>query len=289
MSTGTTTAAVPTARGGRRFRVPESGPAGWILAAAAILILLIGAVGPAIAPYPADQTDLLAASQGPSAAHLLGTDALGRDVLSRLLVGTRLSLLGPGVVMLVSIVLGTAIAIAAAWHGGFVDRILTRVLDVMFSVPGILVAIIAVAVFGVGFWAPVLALSLVYIPYVARMVRTPALRERNRPYVEAYRLAGLGGWAICTRHILRNVMPVVLAQAAIGFGSALVDLSAISFLGLGVQPPAAEWGLMVNDARAEVLAGSPQQALAAGAAIVVTVAVFTLIGDRVARRMGGIS
>ncbi len=283
----TTSSAVATT--GRRFALPESGLLGPILATLVVLIVAVGVFGAVIAPYPPDQTDLLSISMGPSAEHLLGTDALGRDILSRLLVGARLSLLGPGVIAAISVTVGTATAIAVAWHGGMLDRVLTRVLDVMFSVPGILIAILAVAVFGSGFWAPVLALSLVYIPYVARVVRAPALRERHRAYVEAYQLAGLGAWAICSRHILRNVMPVVLAQAAIGFGSALVDFSAISFLGLGVQPPATEWGLMMNDARAEVLAGAPQQAIAAGVAIVLTVAVFTLVGDRVAQRMGGVS
>src|SRR5204863_3189126 len=127
--------------------------------------------------------DILAARQGFSGQHLLGTDSLGRDILSRALTGARLSLTAPALIVVISAILGTALAIFSAWHGGVVDRMVNRVLNVMFSVPGILVAVLASAVFGAGFWAPVLALGIVYTPYVARVVRSVAVRERQRAYV----------------------------------------------------------------------------------------------------------
>lgn len=250
------------------------------------LLILMAVFGPLLAPYPPSQTDVLATSQGPSGQHLLGTDSLGRDILSRLLAGARLSFLGPGIIVVVSATAGTALAIAAAWHGGWLDRGLNRILNVMFAVPGILVAVLAAAVFGAGFWAPVLALSLVYIPYVARVVRSAAVRERRMPYVEACELAGLSAWRICTRHILRNVFPIVMALATIGFASALMDFGAMSFLGLGVQPPSAEWGLMVSDGRSELLDGAVQQSLSAGVLIVLTVVSFNIVGERLSSRIG---
>lgn len=250
-------------------------------------LVLLALVGPSLAPYSPEQTDILAASQGPSAQHLLGTDALGRDILSRLLTGARLSFAGPGLIVVVSTSVGAALAIVSAWHGGLIDKAMNRVLDIMFAVPGILVAVLAAAVFGSGFWAPVVSLSVVYIPYVARVVRSAAVRERHLPYVEACQLAGMRPFRICSRHILRNVAPIALAQATIAFASALMDFAAISFLGLGVQPPASEWGLMVSDGRSELLDGAPMQSLSAGVMIVLTVVAFNVLGERVSRKIGG--
>ncbi|MFC4508079.1 MULTISPECIES: ABC transporter permease [Streptomyces] len=250
------------------------------------ILALLAVFGPLLAPYPPAQTDILAASQGPSGAHLLGTDSLGRDILSRLLAGARLSFAGPGIIVLVSSILGTAVAVASAWIGGAFDSAVKRALNVVFAVPGILVAVLAVALFGRGFTALVIALSLIYTPYVARVVRSVAATERRRPYIEALQLAGLSGWRICTRHILRNVLPIVLAQATIGFGSALMDFGAMSFLGLGVQPPSAEWGLMVSDGRSEILDGALQQSLWAGSMIVVTVVCFNILGARISSNIG---
>ena len=249
---------------------------------AALVVLAI--IGPWLAPFPPNQTDVLAASQGPSAAHILGTDSLGRDIVSRLMEGARLSFLGPGIIVAFSITFGTLFGIACAWSGGVLDSMLTKSFNVLFAIPGILLALIAAAVFGSGFWAAVLSLSLVYVPYVARVIRSAALGERHRPYVEACQLAGMSSLRICSRHVLRNVAPVVLAQATIGFGSALMDFGALSFLGVGVQPPQAEWGLMVSDGRSELLSGALQQSLSAGLLIVVSVVAFNVLGERLSAR-----
>lgn len=250
------------------------------------LVALVAALGAFIAPYPPNQTDVLSASLGPSGQHWFGTDGVGRDILSRAVTGARISFAGAGIIVVGSALLGTTIAIFAAWNGGWVDRALNRVLNVMFAVPGILVAVLASAVFGAGFWAPVIALTLVYVPFYARVVRSAAVRECAMPYIEGLQLAGLSSLRICTRHVLRNVSPTVLAQGTIAFGSALVDFAAVSFIGLGVQPPTSEWGLMVADGRAEILNGAPQQSLAAGVCIVVTVVAFNVLGDRLTARTG---
>jgi peptide/nickel transport system permease protein len=249
------------------------------------LVALLAAFGAFIAPHSPDQTDVLSASLGPSAQHWFGTDGIGRDIFSRAVNGARISFAGAGIIVLGSGFFGTALAIFSAWNGGWVDRALNRVLNVMFAVPGILVAVLASAVFGAGFWAPVIALTIVYVPFYARVVRSAAVRECAMPYIEGLRLAGLSSCRICT-HILRNVSPMVFAQATIAFGSALVDFAAVSFIGLGVQPPTSEWGLMVADGRAEILNGAPQQSLAAGVCIVVTVVAFNVLGDRLSARTG---
>lgn len=283
-----TTLAPSVSRSGRPARtVRHADPL--LLGAATLcaLLVLLALVGPFLAPYEPSQTDILAASQGPTAEHLLGTDALGRDLLSRLLYGARTSFFGPGLIVVLSLSLGTGLGVLAAWRGGLLDSLLSKVFNVLFAVPGILVAIVAGAVFGGGFWAPVLALSLVYTPYIARIVRSGALSQRNMPYVEACLLAGMSGRRICTRHILRNLVPLVLAQATISFGSALMDFGAASFLGVGIQPPQAEWGLMVSEGQSELLDGAMQQSLSAGLMILISVVSFNVLGERLATRAGG--
>lgn len=255
-------------------------------ASVAGVLTLMAVFGPWIAPYDADATDVLAAGQGPSAQHLLGTDSLGRDVLSRAMTGARLSFLAPALIVLISSVLGTTLAIVSAWRGGWLDRATTRLLNVMFAVPGILVAVLSSAVFGAGFWAPVLALGVVYTPYMARVVRSVAVRERQRGYVESLQLAGMSSTRICTRHLVPNVFPIVVAQGTYGFGSALADFAAVSFLGLGIQPPTAEWGVMVAEGRAELLDGDIQQSLVAGVLIVLAVVAFNVLGAQLSSRSG---
>jgi peptide/nickel transport system permease protein len=255
-----------------------------VLGAVLIALVLAAALAPLIAPYPPDQGNILTANASPSFAHLLGTDAVGRDILSRLIYGARLSLLGPALIIAIATTLGVTLAISAVWIGGWYDVVVGRVLDLLFAIPGLLVAIIAVAVLGVGLLAPVLALSLAYTPYIARVLRSVALRERHLAYVESCQLVGYSGWAICRRHLLPNVMPLIRAQATLAFGSALVDLAAISYLGLGVQPPTAEWGVMVSDGQAALLNGYPMESISAGVLIVVVVVLVNLFGERLAVR-----
>ncbi|MCW2976969.1 MAG: gsiD 1 [Actinomycetia bacterium] len=247
-----------------------------------LVVMVIAA--PWLAPEAPQQTNILAPNAPASAQHLLGTDALGRDLLSRLMYGGRLSLLAPALVVVIATTVGTALAVSAAWFGGAFDSSVTRVMNILFSFPSLILAVLAVAAFGSGVVAPVLALSVAYIPYVGRVARSLALRERNLPYVEALVLAGVPTWKICAGHITANLLPVIRAQALIAFGSALVDFGAISFLGLGVQPPTAEWGLMVADGRSALLSGTPQESLYAGGFIVLTVVALNVVGERLAAR-----
>ena len=255
-----------------------------VLGALALLLVLLALFAPVLARQDPNAVDLLAAGRDPSRAHWLGTDVLGRDLYSRLLYGSRISLLGPTLIILVSTAVGVPLALAAAWFGGWVDAVVSRVLDILFAFPGLLLAVLAVASFGTGLVAPVLGLAVAYLPYIARIVRSVALRERQLPYVSALRLAGVPAWQVNLRHILPNLLPFILAQATAAFGAALMDLAAVSFLGLGIQPPTADWGLMVSEGESSLLAGAPGQCLMAGGLIVVTVVVFNLLGDRMVAR-----
>jgi peptide/nickel transport system permease protein len=244
------------------------------------LFVLTAVFAPLIAPYPPNVTDIFNASAEPSRAHLLGTDDTGRDVLSRLIYGARLSLLGPTIVVAVATTFAIALSLSAVWIGGRYDRVVGRGLNLMFSFPALLMAILCVAIFGAGVVAPSIALAFGFTPYIARVIRSVALRERHLPYIEACELAGMSGWRICLRHLLPNILPIVRAHVTISFGSALIDLAAISYLGLGVQPPNAEWGLMVATGQSALLAAHPWESLSACAIILVVVIVVNMLGER---------
>jgi peptide/nickel transport system permease protein len=217
---------------------------------------------------------------GPTGGHLLGFDGQGRDLLSRLLGGARTSLVGPLAVVVICILAGTVLAVSAAWKRGTYDAFVSSGLDVLFAFPGILLAILAAAVFGAGLVAASLALAVAYTPYVARVLRGAALRERSQQYVAALEVQGASASSICLRHLIPNMLPLIVAQATILFGYAMVDLAAISFLGLGVQPPNPDWGVMIAENQSGVVQGYPLAALAAGVCIVVVVVAFNILGER---------
>lgn len=251
-----------------------------------VLVVLMAVFAPLLAPHSPTEVNLSSAYLGPSLEHPLGTDASGRDIASRVMWGARSSLLGPLGVIALAIVLGVSIALTAAWWGGWVDTGLSAVIDVLFSFPGLLLAIIAVAVFGVGLGAPVLAIGIAYTPIMARVVRSSALRERELPYIAAASVLGLPARRIVLRHLLPNVWPLIAAQTAVMFGYATIDLAAISFLGLGQQPPSSNWGLMVAEGRPAILAGHSAQALYPGIALVLVVLCVMVLGRRLGDRAG---
>jgi peptide/nickel transport system permease protein len=286
MSLKTTSLAVARDRtlvrneGPLRRAVERLGVVGCVASAILAVIVVSAAFAPWLAPYDPNYPDLANALSGPSADHLLGTDALGRDLLSRLMWGARVTLAGPGLVIVLSTIVGTVLALVAAWRGKRTDAGIVWVLDILFAVPGIVFALIAVALWGPNLLTVVAGLAVAYIPYVARVVRGAALRERNLPYVSAAWLQGHSGFGITTKQILPNVQPIVIAQAVSSLGFAVIDLAAVSFLGLGVQPPTADLGLMVKSGFDSLLRGYPGEAIAAGAMIVLIVWCVTVIGDR---------
>ena len=164
------------------------------------------------------------------------------------------------------------------------DALVSSGLDILFAFPGILLAVLAATVFGAGLIAAAIALSVAYMPYVARVLRGAALKERGQPYVAALEVQGVSGTSICLRHIVPNMMPLIVAQATIMFGWAMVDLAAISFLGLGVQPPAANWGVMISENEPGIMQGYPLPALSAAVCVVVVVIAVNVLGERLLER-----
>lgn len=284
-----TTSAVPYRRPGlRRLRALGQGPLFTVSVAVLVALVLVALLAPVLAPYDPEAVDLTSSLVGTSADHLLGTDQSGRDILSRLLHGARTGLLGPLLVVAVSTLLGTLIGVVAAWRGGWADTLLSRSMDMVFAIPGLLLAILLVTVVGSGMTAPVIAMAVAYTPYVGRLVRGIARQEKARPYIEAYRVQGWSGWTVCLRHLLPNIAPTVFAQSAMNFGYALMDLAALSYLGFGVQPPTADWGAMINEGQSAVQQGAMLPALAPSACIVLAVVAFGIVGeglaDRIAKR-----
>ncbi|QNS08410.1 ABC transporter permease [Streptomyces xanthii] len=241
-----------------------------------------------VAPYDPNAVELGNAMAAPSADHWLGVDAAGRDTLSRLLIGARTSLLGPLGVVVFSTLAGVAVGMAAGWRGGWLDSVLSRSTELVFAFPGMLLAILIISVYGEGLLAPVVALSIAYLPYVSRLTRSLVLAERKRPYVSAYQVQGHSALQICLRHVLPNIAPVVLAQSTINFGYALMDLAGLSFLGLGIPALTPDWGRMVFDGQTAIQHGYPLSAVLPCVLIVLTVVAFNVVGerwaDRVARR-----
>jgi peptide/nickel transport system permease protein len=260
--------------------IRATGPAGIASAVVLAVAVLAATFGPLLAPYDPNLPNLSLAWVGPVGGHLLGYDFEGRDVLSRLLTGAQTAMLGPLTVVVISVPVGTLMAVTAAWRRGVNDAVISSGLDVLFAFPGILLALLATAVFGAGLIAAVLALSVAYLPYVARVLRGAALEERGQPYVAALEVQGVPATSICLRHLVPNIAPLIAAQATILFGYAMVDLAAISFLGLGVQPPTANWGVMISENQAGILEGYPLPALSAAVCIVAVVIAVNVLGER---------
>ncbi|MCM3809234.1 ABC transporter permease [Streptomyces malaysiensis] len=271
-----------------RLRLLGQGPLFTASVVVLAVLVLVALLAPVLAPYDPDTVDLSASLTGTSGGHPLGTDQAGRDILSRLIHGARTGLLGPLLVVGVSTLLGTLLGLIAAWHGGWADALLSRTMDMVFAIPGLLLAILLVAVVGSGMTAPVIAMAVAYTPYAGRLVRGIARQEKARPYIEAYRVQGWSGWTVCVRHLLPNITPTIFAQSAVNFGYALMDLAALSFLGFGVQPPTADWGAMINEGQSAIQLGAMLPALAPSACIVLVVVAFGIVGeglaDRISRR-----
>lgn len=257
------------------------------VAAAVLAVAVIAAVfAPLLAPYSPTQVDLLQVNSAPTPQHLLGTDALGRDTLSRLVYGSRTALVGPAFVVILSTALGLALGLWAGWAGGRVDAVLSRAFDIVLAFPALLLAILAVALFGKGLVAPVLAMALAYTPYVARLTRQLVSTEKNRQYVAAYRVQGFAAPWIATRAVTPNVAGVVGSQSTQNFGYVLVELAALSFLGLGVQAPEADWGSMINEGQAGLVSGNFLPALVPAAAVVLVVVAVNTLGGWLSDRLG---
>jgi len=243
------------------------------------IFVIFALFAPWIAPYDPAAIDLPTRLSPPSAAHWFGTDELGRDILSRLIYGSRISMLVGSCVVAGSLGLGLIVGSIAGYYGGRIDRFVNVVvMNAFLSFPGILIAIAFVAFRGPGIFNLVLALSLGGWVGYARLVRAQVLAVREREFVEAARALGASDLRIITRHILPNIIQPVIVQAAIGMAGAILAEATMSFLGLGVAPPTASWGSMLNDSRAHLF-DAPHLVLFPAAAVMLAVLAFNFIGD----------
>ena len=273
---------VPRAPSGWKAAVVEfcrTRPLGAIGAAIILLMLVVALVAPLIAPYDPVVNDFASMLAAPSQAHWLGTDAFGRDVLSRLIYGSRTALLVGFGASVLGATLGAVLGVASAYFGGRIDLYLQRVMDVFISFPLIILALALVAILGNSIPNLIMAIMIPMIPRSALVIRSSALSIREMPYVDAARAAGFGHARIILRHMLPNVMAPYLIMLTAFLGQAILLESSLSFLGLGVQEPIAAWGLMLRGAAVEFAETAPWMAVFPGVAISLSVFAFNLFGD----------
>jgi ABC-type dipeptide/oligopeptide/nickel transport system permease subunit len=240
--------------------------------------LAVALIAPLVMRYAPDENHLDQKLLEPTLAHLLGTDHLGRDILARLAFGARFSLLIGFAAVGVGLIIGVPLGAVSGFYGGWLDLVIQRVVDVLLSFPGFLLALSLVAVLGVGIENVMIAVGLGVVPAFVRLVRASTLSIRSRDYVEAARAAGARGPAIIWRHVLPNALPPVVVQATLGLGSTLLTAAGLGFLGLGVQQPTPEWGSMLGEGRSYIFS-NPNLATFPGIAIFLTVLGFNLAGD----------
>ncbi len=251
-----------------------------VFGALVALVLLTAVFAPQLAPFDPYEQDLGSALLPPVREHLFGTDRFGRDLLSRVIMGSRSTVFSALLLVLLITVIGTAVGMLCGYYGGWLDSLLMRLSDVFLAFPGMVFAIAAAGVMKGGLFSAVAALACISWPKYARIARSQALAIRNMPYVAAARLAGSGDVQIMGKHILPNLAGPVVVTAVLDMGTMMMEIAGLSFLGLGAAPPAAEWGSMMSDGRS-MLQTSPWVVLAPGLAIFLTVMIFNLAGDTV--------
>jgi ABC-type dipeptide/oligopeptide/nickel transport system permease subunit len=243
-----------------------------------VLVTVAAVAAPWLVPYGYENTDLLAVWAEPSRAHLLGGDALGRDVLSRLIVGARVSLVVAVSVLALTLTVGTLAGMVAGYFGGWVDTALMRSADIVFAFPELILAILVAAMLGPGMPTVVVALAIVWWPGIARLTRSLTLALRSELFVDAAVVSATRPFRILVRHVLPNIVPPLIVRASIGVGFIVMAEATLSFLGIGVQEPLPTWGGMIRDGLV-ALRTEPYLALSASAALGVTIVGFNLLGD----------
>jgi peptide/nickel transport system permease protein len=249
-----------------------------------VVAALLAVLGPWIVPIDPASQELALRLDGPSSRHLFGLDELGRDVLARVLAGARISFLVGLTVVGVSAVAGTLVGAVAGYAGGWFDEAVSRVIDILLAFPGLLLAIALVAVLGPTLGNVLIALTAIGWVGYARLVRGQVLRTRELEYVQAAKALGAGSRRILRLHVIPTALPAVIVQATLGMAGAIIGEASLSFLGLGVQPPAASWGTMLNGGRAHVL-DAPHLTIFPGLAIALLVLGFNFLGDGLRDRL----
>ncbi|HML52130.1 MAG TPA: ABC transporter permease [Propionicimonas sp.] len=250
-----------------------------------LLVVFAWALIPAFGAGALDQDILLGATPPGTPGHLLGTDALGRDIWLLTVAGAQTAIVGPMAIALASILLGLLLGLSAAYLGGWIDWVVSRFVDITLSLPSLLLAIVAAGVIGGGYWVSVAVMIVLFAPFDIRLIRSAALARVHEPYLEAAKLLGLGRFRVMFGHLMPVIRGLVGANLFLDMAVGLVALSSLSFLGLGVSPQQADWGRQLNDARA-LLFINPAAAIAPGVAIVLTAIAFNLVGDWLSERSG---
>jgi peptide/nickel transport system permease protein len=260
---------------GRRLVRDRAALAG--LSVIAILVV-VAIIAPTMTPYPPNDQSFRIKLEAPGTEHLLGTDEFGRDVFSRILIGTRVALFVGIVPVVIAVIIGVSLGLVAGYFGGGIDQVLMRVIDVLLAFPWLLLAIGIMAILGPGIQNVVIAVAIVYIPAFARIVRGSVLSIKEKEYVEAARAMGQPTIRILVRHVLANAWAPIIVLSTLSIGQAIIYAAGLSFIGLGTQPPNADWGVMLTSGR-EYLRDAPWLGFFPGVAILITVLAFNLFGD----------
>ncbi|MFZ4809101.1 MAG: ABC transporter permease [Hyphomicrobiaceae bacterium] len=261
-----------------RYVVSENPVTGFAFGLA-LLLLLAATIGPSLVPYDPFASNTAAALQPPSARHWFGTDQLGRDIFSRVIVATRLDCSIALASVALVFVMGGLAGVAAGFFGGWMDRVVGRVADTIMAFPLFVLAMGIVAALGNNVQNIVIATAIVNFPLYARVARTEASIRREAGFVEAGRLSGNGEWRLLVFHVLPNVFPILVVQMSLTMGYAILNAAGLSFIGLGVRPPTAEWGIMVAEGASFIVSGEWWMAFFPGAALMLAVFCFNLLGD----------
>ena len=252
----------------------------FFFATLAVLLLLATIFAKQLCPYDPYTQDLTQAMQPPSAAHLMGTDTYGRDMLSRVLIGAQTSISSTFVLVAIITVFGTVVGIFCGYYGGIVDSVMMRISDVCLAFPGLVFAMAVAAILDGGVRNAVIALALISWPKYSRIARGQTLSIKNLPYMQASQLAGDSVLQMIFRHVLPNIAGPILVTSMLDIGTMMMEIAGLSFLGLGAQPPVAEWGSMMSSGRS-MLQTYPWIVLSPGLAIFVSVVIFNLLGDTI--------
>ena len=244
------------------------------------ILLVVTIFADKIVPYDPYEQDLSQSMQAPSAQHLMGTDRYGRDMFSRVIVGAQTSIASTLVLVVIISVFGTIVGTICGYYGGWVDNIVMRISDICLAFPGLVFALAVAALLGGGVSNAVIALAVISWPKYSRVARSQTLALKSSPFISAARLSGDTSMQIILRHILPNSLGPIMVTAMLDIGTMMMELAGLSFLGLGAQPPTAEWGNMMSSGRS-MLQSYPWLVLSPGVAIFVTVVLFNLLGDTV--------
>lgn len=245
------------------------------------LFVALGTFATWLAPQDPGAQNLLVAGQGPSAAHWLGTDHLGRDTFSRLIIAANTSLVSVGSVLIIAMTIGILMGTLAGYHRGWVDDLLMRVVDVGLSIPSLIISLAVIGIAGPGYWTMVLALALAWWPMSGRISRAVAVSIMSKPHIEALRVLGASPWRIYFGHLLPGTIGSVMVYATADAGTAALAVATLSFLGLGIQPPTPEWGQMLVDAL-PYLESDARQVILPGLALTAAVIGFNTLGESIA-------